>query len=176
MSPTDDDANPAAVSVDLVFDQVLRSVESQHANLKSIDEKASFILASATLVMGLTSLAIANTSDQGLNTVWLAPAGVLYFIIVLSVFGSYRSRDHFGASFLPKELQEYLFDSKEYTKRQFIAAMRLTYEGNDATVKAKGKWLRISEVMFLVQVAVVVTSLLVAGNVERVDRILSCVF
>lgn len=164
----------AAISVDLVYDQILRTVDAQHENAQAIDSKASFILTSATLVMGLNGLIEIGQGGVIPNVAWMLPASILFLFVLVAVFQSYRSRSFMSAGFSPEELQTYLFDDREYTQRQFIATMRLAHEKNDSTIKSKGKWLKISEYLFIAQVFTVVVTTLVAGNWDRISRCLGC--
>lgn len=166
----------AAISVDLVYEQVLRSVDTQHENVRSIDGKASFILTSATLVMGLNGLGEVGEDKLIPNTLWMLPSSMLFLGVVVAVFRAYRSRTFSSPAFSPSELQEYLFNEREYTQRQFIAALRATHEGNSDTIKLKGKWLRISEILFVSQVFVVMVTTIVASNWDRIDELLECAF
>ena len=137
--------NPSALSVDLVYTQMIRSIDDQHDHAKGIDAKASFILTAASIIIGFHGLPGIGLGLQIRNPLWLAPAFVIYLLLLFAVFQAYRLRDFKSAGFDPAVLQEYLFDPTEFTKRQFTATMRLAYEENVPQIETKVSWLRRAE-------------------------------
>ena len=157
-------------SIDLVYNQVIRTVDAQQAYISTLDNKASFVLTAASIIIGFQGLPGATGSLGVHDPKWLIPAFVVYVALLIAIFQAYRLRGFTSAGLEPAALQLYYEESPEFAKRQFVATMRLAYEENIPQVNRKALWLRVAEWLLLVQVLALVLSTLLSREWGRVEE------
>lgn len=177
-SPTPPSAveSSSAVSVDIVYEQVIRTIDAQHDHISAIDAKASFVLAAASIVIGFQGLPGAGNSFGIRNPLWLAPAFVIYVALVSSIFQAYRLREFKSHGMDPAELQTYYYDTVEFTKRQIVATMRQAYEENIPKIEEKVCWLQRAERLLVAEVVMLVLGGILSHEWERAQRLICVVW
>lgn len=168
--PIETPETTSAVSVDLVYEQVIRTVDAQHDHIMAIDAKVSFILTAASIVIGFQGLLGVGSSIGMRNPLWIAPAFVIYILLLISTFQAYRLREFKSRGLDPAELQTYYCDSIEFTKRQFVATLRLAYEENLPKIDRKVCWLQRAEKLLVAEIVALVIGGALSHEWDRIHR------
>ena len=143
-------------SVDIVLDEMRRTLAAQQAQIAIVDAKASFFLTAGSLVIGFSGLPGAAASTVASNRAWAVPALVLYLALLIAVVQAYRPHGLTSSALDPRELPSYLFEKPEFTKRQLIATLAVAHEQNVQPLELKGLWLQRAQAFLGMEAAYLV--------------------
>ncbi len=141
---TADERKP--LSLDIVFDEVKAQLESQTAQASALDGKASFVLASASLLTaGATGLQGAIERQKQIAAPLPVHAlefvtVVVYLAVVFAAWKAYGVRTYHRAPEPNALRKDYLFRDPEFTKRRLIATMANCYSRDLDTINNKVRW------------------------------------
>lgn len=176
-----DDVNEAPAtdrdwpSLEVVYKEVQDSVAAQNDRLKTIDTKANFGLAAATLLTaGVTGLgrALGESGRQLVASSWkvfgielqvnqlvdwvtIISLGI-YAFIAFSTFMAYRLRT-FKESPQPQPLiDKYIYEEPIFTKAAITKARVRDYGINQETIEAKAVWVSLAMMLLVVEALLLV--------------------
>lgn len=146
-------------SLDVVFEQVKSRMAAQDSQIATLDGKANFSLASATLLTaGVTGLQAAFSSAQetgpvnsfmvfGLNLPATAAISILtsvsllaYVIVVFAAYQAYRVRDFKAVPKVQTLRDKYLQKTETETKTAMIDAWVEVFSRNEKLINNKLWW------------------------------------
>jgi len=158
-------------SLDIAYDGVKDVLAQQTDRLKSVETKANFGLASATLLTaGVTGLGKALNdatkdgapvplidfwkfhvkADNAIN--WLTIAAlVTYASIILFIFMAYRIRDFYESPDPKRLVESYISQPAWETKAMILDARAKDYTSNEVLLCLKARWANVAMVLFLVE-------------------------
>lgn len=163
-------------SVDIVYDEMQQSMTAQNDRLKTIDTKANFGLAAATLLTaGVTGLgrALMESGQEGATPVWFGIQAnyivdwvtiislVVYAAIAYTTYRAYRIQTFKEVPSPQRLLDKYLYEEPEATKAAIANARLKAYTTNEGIAENKvtwvnrAMWLLIVEALLLVIIAVI---------------------
>ncbi|MBA2520827.1 MAG: hypothetical protein H0V24_14275 [Chloroflexia bacterium] len=176
------DENKDWPSIDVVFEQIEEMVKTQNDRLKTIDTKANFGLAAATLLTaGVTGLGRAladsgqrvaasgrdvalphwpvfggevpvNSITDGVTIISL----VMYALIALSTYLAYRIRTYREVA-NPKRLMDvYLYKEPAYTKAAIANQRAKNFGSNEAKINDKATWVNRAMILLVGEAALLV--------------------
>jgi hypothetical protein len=147
------EAENEAPSLNLVYDQAIRSLDLQHSHIASLDTKAGFVLSAASVVIGFQGLLGVTTGLGVENPWWLSPAFAVYFVLLCAIFQAYRVREFTSNALDITALRSYIDDQEHFTRRQFVATFEQAHKKNEPIIDVKTKWLQGSEYLLASMVA-----------------------
>jgi hypothetical protein len=158
-------------SLDEVYDEVKDSIASQNDRLKSIDTKANFGLAAATLLTaGVTGLgkALSDPSASAKAGVkhdlwlfcargdtladWVTIASlVVYVLAATCAFAAYRLRTFNEVPNPDRLVKHYIYQDANQTKAAIANARAKAYASNEKTIDRKAFWTSASMVLLILE-------------------------
>lgn len=157
-------------SLDEIYDEVKDSVAAQNDRLKTIDTKANFGLAAATLltagVTGLgralvdagqraivpswTVLGIQLRADQVIDWVTIASLGI-YGLVALSAYAAYRLRTFKEAPDPNRLVAMYIHVDPRITKATITSERAKNYAINEKKIGRKAWWTNLAMVFLILE-------------------------
>jgi len=148
-------------SVDLVFDEMRKTLTDQETLRDTLDTKATFFLTSGSIIIGFAGLQRGTTDELDIGRFWLIPLLLIYLALVLLVIAAYRPRGFEPIGLEPETLPDYLEEDPDYTKRQFIATMREIHQKNVRPLNRKGLYVILAQAALVIEVTYLVFVLII---------------
>lgn len=164
-------------SLDLLFELVKDRIAVQRWQVGGLDNKANFVLGSATALISAALLLQAVLIQIRSQTAWLPSCPlplhqslrllpllallVVYLATMLSAFFAYIVREYKYPPDLDELYHSYLHREEKNTKLEVLRAMLDVYKENNKIICNKRFWTRTSFIVFAGEVTVLVLVLLV---------------
>jgi hypothetical protein len=149
---TEDAESVDALSLDVVYTEIKDRLQDQFDQLRVLDQKASQVFGSASLVITVgLALQARQTSPSCLRVILFIAATVSYALSMILAWLAYRVHT-FRRDPEPRPLRDhYLSHDPQFTKRKVVSNLIESYEFNCQSIQSKVRCTQAALLFFLIE-------------------------